>query len=382
MSFDLTKKEIDYIAKKNSYTPNNVEKVMRLSSILDALNKLSEFKGKLILKGGTAINIVVCEKLPRLSVDIDLDFHENMSKENLKEEREIINKAIDVYCEQNGYIKSGRNSYALDSLSLTYKTLSGSGDKIKLDINYQSRCHVYNPQKSIIKYPFKKEDSIEVLHLHPIELFAGKIKAFYERCKPRDIYDIYTLSNSSLLTSEEERIALKRCVVYYSTLGNYNNKNLLKTDPGHIKDIPFSHIKAQLLPMLHVNSGKYPKSDIDNKVIAYLSSLMVLSKEETLYIDKFYKGAYQPSLLFDVDTANKLINHPVAKAIQYRIQSDMIGINIGICNGRNTVNATINGVRQMTAYISSKDAEDFRNGVLSKLGIVEKYYEYDFNSPL
>ncbi len=266
MSFNLTKKEIEDIAKENSYTVNNVEKVMRLSSILGDLNKLPEFKGKLILKGGTAINLVVCAELPRLSVDLDLDFYENISKESVQKERKAINEAINIYCKENGYVKSGRSSYALDSLSLTYKTLSGSGDKIKLDINYQNRCHVYEAQISTINYPFKTGESIEVLHLHPVELFAGKIKAFYERCKARDVYDIYTLSNSPILTSEEERDALRKCVVYYSTLGN-NNRDLLKKTPDHNKDLPFNQIKSQLLPILHVNSGKYPKEYMDNKVV-------------------------------------------------------------------------------------------------------------------
>ena len=322
MSFNLTKKEIEDIAKENSYTVNNVEKVMRLSSILGDLNKLPEFKGKLILKGGTAINLVVCAELPRLSVDLDLDFYENISKESVQKERKAINEAINIYCKENGYVKSGRSSYALDSLSLTYKTLSGSGDKIKLDINYQNRCHVYEAQISTINYPFKTGESIEVLHLHPVELFAGKIKAFYERCKPRDVYDIYTLSNSPILTSEEERDALRKCVVYYSTLGN-NNRDLLKKTPEHIKDLPFNQIKTQLLPMLHVNSGKYPKEDIDNKVVEYLSSLMVLSGSEKQYIEEFYDGNYQPSILFETDIANKLINHPVAKATQNRIQNNL-----------------------------------------------------------
>jgi hypothetical protein len=134
--------------------------------------------------------------------------------------------------------------------------------------------------------------------------------------------------------------------------------------------------------MLHINSSKYPKEDIENKVIDYLSSLMVLSKSEKQYIEEFYKGNYQPSLLFDADTSKKLINHPVAKATQYRIQNDMIDIDIGIRNGRNISNVTINGERQMTEYISSKDAEDFNNGTLSKMEFVKKYYDYTFDNEI
>ena len=70
MKFNLTRKEVEDIARKESYTVNNVEKVIRLSMILDDLNTLPEFRGNFLLKGGTAINLVAFEKLPRLSVDL------------------------------------------------------------------------------------------------------------------------------------------------------------------------------------------------------------------------------------------------------------------------------------------------------------------------
>lgn len=72
MKFEYNKAEIEKVAREHNYTVNNVEKVLRLSFILDDLNTMPEFKGKLLLKGGTAINLVAFDKLRRLSVDLDL----------------------------------------------------------------------------------------------------------------------------------------------------------------------------------------------------------------------------------------------------------------------------------------------------------------------
>lgn len=83
MKFEYDKKQIQRIASEHSYTATNVEKVIRLCLILDDLNRLEEFAGKLLLKGGTAINLIAFNKLPRLSVDLDLDFAYNMSKKKL-----------------------------------------------------------------------------------------------------------------------------------------------------------------------------------------------------------------------------------------------------------------------------------------------------------
>ena len=75
------------LASKTNFIKDTLEKVLRLSEVLKFLNTDIVFKGKLALKGGTAINLTAVE-LPRLSVDIDLDFTENISK--------------DEFCRDNG----------------------------------------------------------------------------------------------------------------------------------------------------------------------------------------------------------------------------------------------------------------------------------------
>jgi predicted nucleotidyltransferase component of viral defense system len=52
---------------------NTLEKVLRLSEILRFINTNELLRGKLALKGGTAINLIYSD-LPRLSVDVDLDY--------------------------------------------------------------------------------------------------------------------------------------------------------------------------------------------------------------------------------------------------------------------------------------------------------------------
>ena len=178
MRFDYNKAFIQKIAKEQKYTVNNVEKVIRLSMILHDLNTLPEFKGKLLLKGGTGINLVAFEKLPRLSVDLDLDFAANISKEEMIKEREAINRSLKQYFSDNGYKMEPRSSFSLDSFALHYPTVTGGNDKIKLDINYHNRCHILDGQLSEIPFPFSITDiPLPVAHVATTELFAGKIKA-------------------------------------------------------------------------------------------------------------------------------------------------------------------------------------------------------------
>lgn len=312
MKFEYDKKQIRQIAEEYSYTATNVEKVIRLCLILEDLNRLDEFSGKLLLKGGTAINLVAFEKIPRLSVDLDLDFAYNLSKEETNLERKKINKALTAYCDNMGYSLSDRSNFVLDSKSLLYTTTTGSLDKIKLDINYHSRCHVYPYDITELEAPFKLLDRhIKIAHLNIIELFAGKIKALYERCKPRDIFDIYSLAQSGLLTTDEEQKALRRCIVFYSVLGNADRPNLLKQDLNEIRKMPFQALKTQLLPMLHTKLGHFDKDRLFDTAIGYLENLMILEDEETEFIERFFNGDFQPELLFEESISNNLKMHPV-----------------------------------------------------------------------
>jgi len=68
-----SKKNIDLLASKSGFIRDNLEKVLRLCEILQFITANPLTAGTLALKGGTAINLVVFD-LPRLSVDIDLDF--------------------------------------------------------------------------------------------------------------------------------------------------------------------------------------------------------------------------------------------------------------------------------------------------------------------
>ena len=56
------------------------------------------------------------------------------------------------------------------------------------------------------------------------------------------IYDIYSLAQSNILSTPEERALLRKCIVFYSTLGNPDNPHLLKQDVRHILKMPFQDL--------------------------------------------------------------------------------------------------------------------------------------------
>ena len=70
---NYNKGQLGQMAKQYGFVRDTFEKVLRLKEILTYLNADEYLHEHLALKGGTAINMTIFN-LPRLSVDLDLDF--------------------------------------------------------------------------------------------------------------------------------------------------------------------------------------------------------------------------------------------------------------------------------------------------------------------
>ena len=81
--------------------------------------------------------------MPRLSVDIDLDFNIYCGREEMLTQREAINDLIMRYMASEGYgLKpSSKSPFSLDSWIFGYTNASRNSDNIKFPINYSDRCH-------------------------------------------------------------------------------------------------------------------------------------------------------------------------------------------------------------------------------------------------
>ena len=79
MSKDLLLKE----ARANNYKPEILEKVYRLLTTLDQFMSVPYLRDRLVLKGGTALNLFYFNEVPRLSIDIDLNYVGKLEREHV-----------------------------------------------------------------------------------------------------------------------------------------------------------------------------------------------------------------------------------------------------------------------------------------------------------
>jgi hypothetical protein len=69
----ITSRDIALVVEETGFRPEVVEKVLRLHGILGRLDSHPLTRDRWVLKGGTALNLLYLD-VPRLSVDIDLNF--------------------------------------------------------------------------------------------------------------------------------------------------------------------------------------------------------------------------------------------------------------------------------------------------------------------
>lgn len=97
----ISKEELLKETVATGFRPEILEKVWHLMTILNAINEHFFLSGKLVLKGGTALNLFIFD-LPRLSVDIDLNYVGHIDKEAMLLERPLVEKALEAVFRREG----------------------------------------------------------------------------------------------------------------------------------------------------------------------------------------------------------------------------------------------------------------------------------------
>lgn len=308
------KQALDILAKEQGFIRDNLEKVMRLVEILNYFHNSNLLSKSLVLKGGTAINFTVFQ-LPRLSVDIDLDFSIDCDRESMLTFRQDINQEIFRYMESEEYklAPSSKSPHTLDSWVFNYTNAVGNNDGIKIEINYSDRCHILPTIEASVSIPFLND--VKVCSLSPIELFATKINALIGRSAARDIYDVYNMIEHHIFHSEEELTLLRKATIFYLTVGSSrksDNTPIEFSSFPQIDKIRFPQIRSQLLPVLR-HSEYFDFEKAKTKVKNFLSDLLVLTDKEKEYVARFNNRSYHPKLLFDDKVIiERIQKHPMA----------------------------------------------------------------------
>ena len=293
VNFDETM--INAVHQETGFDQFYIEKVLRLLAILKTFFSHPALKDKYVLKGGTALNLFYFD-LPRLSVDIDLNYL-GLDRESMLKERGEHEEILRSILTEAGYeLKRVPEEHAGGKWRLRYESFAGITQNIEVDINYMHRVALM-PICRRTSFPlgaFSVSD-IPVLDIH--ELAAGKLCALIARCKPRDLFDACRLLNDGDLDVP----TLRRCFIVYAAF----NKVDFLTVAG-LGELPFTahQFRQELMETLSGEEKKASPEEYLKHLLAScrekIGAVLPFSEAERTFLDAVnHRGEIKPELLSD-----------------------------------------------------------------------------------
>jgi len=273
--------EITSISESTGHRPDVLEKVVHLLHLLNALNTHPFLKGKWVLKGGTALNMFVLN-LPRLSVDIDINYIGALDRDRMLAERPKIEQALQAVFSREDYtVKRIPNEHSGGKWRLRYDSYTGQGANLEVDLNMilrQPLWDIHNADSQPLGS--HRASGIPILDIH--ELAAGKLAALMSRGQARDLYDCSQLFKREDLIISKLRLGF---VIY----GAMNRKDWRTIDIDDI-GIDTGDINSQLIPTLGTEVAEaigtpreYGNSLVDDCKRG-MKSLLPFSENEQMFL--------------------------------------------------------------------------------------------------
>jgi predicted nucleotidyltransferase component of viral defense system len=272
-----------------------IEKVLHLINLLDKLNHHPMLKGKWVLKGGTALNLFVFD-LPRLSVDIDLNYVGELKREAMLADRPKVEQAAQAVFSREGFTtKRVPTEHAGGKWRLSYQSYTGQNGNLEVDLNFMFRQPLWDIQSadSHALGDFQARD-IAMPDVH--ELVAGKLAALLARGQARDLFDCHRILTMKGIDRDRLRLAF---VVY----GGMNRKDWRTVS---IADVNFDpdELARLLIPTLNRRfmEKQGPPAEYGERLVrecqAELEAVLPLNDPEREFLDLLLeKGEISASAL-------------------------------------------------------------------------------------
>ncbi len=287
-------------AAQTGFPPIALEKTLRLVNLLSALLRHPYLQGRIALKGGTALNLFVFD-VPRLSVDIDLNYVGTADRERMLAERPKVEQAIEAVCSREGLnIRRTPSEHAGGKWRLGYVNDVGASGNLELDLNFLLRTPLWPvttcDSRQVGMFQAR---GVPIIDLH--ELAGGKLAALLSRQASRDVFDARELLRRADLDPQKLRLA-------FTIYGAASRKDWRSISPDAV-DVDPAELASQLVPVLRMKHFADAKAiaawsaELVAECRALLSRVLPLTAEEREFISRLNdRGDIAPELLTTDET--------------------------------------------------------------------------------
>ena len=296
-------------AEATGFRPDMLEKVGLLLQLLDAVRSHPFLKDKLVLKGGTALNLFIFD-VPRLSIDIDLNYVGAADREAMFAERPKVEEALQAVFSREGFtVRRVPAEHAGGKWQLRYPSAGGQGGNLEVDVNFMFRIPLW-PVKNMDSRPIGiwQAVGIQVVDIH--ELAAGKLSALMSRRQARDLFDCSNLFRLGGLDRERLRLAF----IVYGAMSHRDWRTVMPNDV----DFDIADLEQRLISTLRaagiekIQQGHFGKGLIED-CRNLLAGLFPFTEAEMEFLNRVLdKGEITPELLTtDEVLQGRIRRHPL-----------------------------------------------------------------------
>jgi len=280
------------LAQKHGFNVREIEKVCRISDLLEDISAVKLLSDHLSLYGGTALTFIYSPQILRLSVDLDLNYRHQNAKDWGEVRKEIDNKLKELLYRQR-YSKSNiaiNSSYPLARFTVKYRNTLGSEDNFKIEMGYMRRTPIL---KTDTLADFKHIGTQETFKIKtPIkeELFANKWCALLYRKTPRDLFDTYQITKMKF-----DGETFRKCAIIDSL--TRKKPKLYEINPNAIREIPIDSSLRNLLQTEKLSEINF--ANITNQVIEFTKTQLAnLTENEIKANNQFFdQKTFKPDLI-------------------------------------------------------------------------------------
>lgn len=308
----ISKKQLYDESMATGFRPEILEKVWHLIALLNAINEHFFLNGKLVLKGGTALNLFIFD-LPRLSVDIDLNYVGQLDRDRMLLERVSIEQALEaIFLREGMSIKRVPQKHAGGKWQLKYESTLGGYGNLEVDLNFMFRmplCPILRMHSCSVGG--RQTGEVAILDVH--ELGAGKLAALFGRHASRDLFDTHQLLTECPLDIDQFRLL---CLIYSAM----SSSDWRKISPEEL-NFEKKELQMQLIPVLnkHFLNSQSDWSTWTNQLLASckeaLRMLFPLRANEIEFLNQLLDNGIIEAQLITTDEQmiKKIHSHPLLK---------------------------------------------------------------------
>ena len=300
--------DFDALALQHGFNVREIEKVCRISDLLEDTSSVKYLLDRLSLYGGTALTFIYSPQMLRLSIDLDLNYR-HVDTTDWGEIRNNIDERLKDLLYRQGYNKTSiaiNASYPLTRFTIKYTNALGSEDNFKIEIGYMRRTPILKTDTLADFKHIGTQATFKTKTPTKEELFANKWCTLLYRKTPRDLFDTYKITEMDF----NHEIFRKCAIIDSLTRGK---PKLYEINPELISKTPIDSSLRNLLQTEKLSKLDFTK--ITKQTTEFTKTQLAnLTKNEIKMIDQFFdEKAFKPKLIDETGLFHeKISEYPAA----------------------------------------------------------------------